>query len=66
MPYSKNEDLPAPIKAKLPDHAQTIYRKAFNNALSEVKKESSAFMIAWAAVKRAGYRKTSSGKWTKI
>lgn len=27
-----NEDLPMRVKGRLPDHAQDIYRKAFNNA----------------------------------
>ena len=32
MPYRSNEDLPMPVQAHLPPHAQDIYREAFNHA----------------------------------
>ena len=32
MPYASNADLPVAISSHLPDHAQDIFRKAFNNA----------------------------------
>ncbi|MGE3832434.1 MAG: ChaB family protein, partial [Parvibaculaceae bacterium] len=32
MPYSNNSDLPKPIRNRLPEHAQSIYREAFNHA----------------------------------
>jgi cation transport regulator len=60
MPYSSNEDLPDPVRHHLPDHAQDIYREAFNHAYrahaGEADRERRAHMIAWAAVKR-GYEK---------
>ncbi len=32
MPYASNEDLPPPVRDHLPQHAQDIYREAFNHA----------------------------------
>lgn len=32
MPYKNKEDLPEQVKGNLPEHAQDIYLKAFNNA----------------------------------
>ena len=32
MPYRTNADLPASVRTHLPDHAQDIYREAFNHA----------------------------------
>ncbi len=60
MPYRVNSDLPPPVRNRLPDHAQDIYRAAFNHAFAahagELDREKRAHMIAWAAVKR-GYVK---------
>lgn len=57
MPYSTNADLPRPVQAHLPDHAQDIYREAFNSAFAahagEAHQEERAHRIAWAAVKRS-------------
>lgn len=65
MPYEKNADLPRSVCDHLPEHAQSIFREAFNNAFSahekEADREERAFRIAWAAVKRC-YRK-SDGTW---
>ncbi|TDQ84449.1 cation transport regulator [Dongia mobilis] len=63
MPYPSNDDLPPPIRRALPQHAQDIYRAAFNNAFEHYGEES-ARRIAWAAVKRQ-YRKVA-GKWIPI
>lgn len=55
MPYETNEDLPPSVRHVLPDHAQDIYRVAFNNtwqAQRDHSDESRAHRIAWAAVKR--------------
>ena len=53
MPYRANSDLPAPVRAHLPPHAQDIYREAFNHAFDRYPfDESRAHRIAWAAVKR--------------
>jgi len=57
MPYRVNEDLPASVRNHLPDHAQAIYREAFNHAFAahagEADQERRAHMIAWAAVKKS-------------
>jgi cation transport regulator len=53
MPYARNEDLPPPIRRALPEHAQDIYRAAFNNAWQQYEGgEATAHRIAWSAVKR--------------
>jgi cation transport regulator len=57
MPYPTNDDLPGSIRAHLPDHAQDIYREAFNHAYAaharDARQEEAAHRIAWAAVKRS-------------
>ncbi len=57
MPYKDNRDLPDQVRHHLPEHAQTIYRSAFNNAYDEYKKderqEEIAHRVAWAAVKKS-------------
>jgi cation transport regulator len=57
MPYPDNTDLPASVRHHLPEHAQDIYREAFNHAYAahagEADREQRAHMIAWAAVKRS-------------
>ncbi len=57
MPYRVNDDLPPSVRNHLPDHAQDIFREAFNHAFSdhagESDREERAFRIAWAAVKRS-------------
>ncbi len=56
MPYAINADLPPSVRNHLPDHAQDIYREAFNHAYAahegDVRQEEAAHRIAWAAVKR--------------
>ena len=67
MPYASVEDLPPPVQAHLPPHAQEIYLGAFNNAWTEyaargpVQRETTAHRVAWAAVKRK-YQK-SGDRW---
>jgi cation transport regulator len=62
MPYVSVKDLPAAVRAHLPEHAQEIYRSAFNSAWAEYadrntrEHEEVAHRIAWAAVKHK-YRK---------
>jgi cation transport regulator len=57
MPYRVNSDLPLSVRSHLPEHAQDIYRAAFNHAFAahagEWDRERRAHMIAWAAVKRS-------------
>ena len=56
MPYAVNADLPPSVRSHLPEHAQDIFREAFNHAHAahahDPRREEAAFRIAWAAVKR--------------
>ncbi len=65
MPYAAIEDLPSPVRRSLPQHAQEIFRSAFNAAYAghadDPRREEIAHRIAWAAVKRS-YVKLG-GKW---
>jgi cation transport regulator len=73
MPYEKKSQLPGQVKENLPDHAQDIYRKAFNNAWDQYKdpsdrkgdasREETAHKVAWDAVKNE-YTKEED-KWVK-
>jgi cation transport regulator len=57
MPYPTNADLPSSVRSHLPEHAQDIYREAFNHAFAahagDPRQEEAAHRIAWAAVKRS-------------
>jgi cation transport regulator len=74
MPYKDDSELPDSVKNVLPEHAQHIYREAFNSAYDEYKdaedrqvdadREETAHKVAWAAVKRS-YEKGADGKWHK-
>jgi len=73
MPYSKKSELPDSVRDNLPEHAQEIYKEAFNNAWDEysdpdkrkggASREEAAHKVAWAAVKKKYEKK--NGKWTK-
>lgn len=62
MPYKSVSDLPSSVKNALPQHAQEIYKAAFNHAWNEYKepekrdskesREEVAHKVAWAAVKK--------------
>ncbi|MBW4047086.1 MAG: cation transporter [Proteobacteria bacterium] len=61
MPYGSNLDLPPSVREHLPEHAQAIFREAFNAAWDTYgerleAREALAFRVAWSAVKK-GYRK---------
>ncbi len=66
MPYAINADLPDRVREHLPEHAQSIFREAFNHAWAQYaqdpRQEEIAFRVAWAAVKRQGYVKLD-GDW---
>lgn len=73
MPYDTNTALPASVKDHLPEHAQDIYREAFNHAHVEYQDpkkkraksdplEEICHRVAWAAVKKK-YMKGSDGNW---
>ncbi len=61
MPYATNADLSPRLRARLPEHAQDIYREAFNHALDRYGREEIAHRVAWAAVKRKYQR--ANGFW---
>lgn len=67
MPYASNADLPDAVSRHLPQHAQDIFREAFNHAYAEYgadpQHEERAFRVAWAAVKRT-YEK-SGDQWVR-
>jgi cation transport regulator len=62
MPYATNQDLPLPLQRALPEHAQDIFREAFNAAWRSygrkdpAHREEIAHRVAWAAVKRRYYK----------
>ena len=64
MPYAVNADLPPSVRSHLPEHAQDIFREAFNHAhaahVDDPRQEEAAFRIAWAAVKHE-YEKIGDG-----
>lgn len=74
MPYNSNKDLPDRVKNNLPEHAQEIYREAYNNATKQYEspkkrrgaesQEETAHKVAWAAVKKK-YTKQGD-KWVSI
>jgi cation transport regulator ChaB len=61
MPYSTNTELPASVK-KMPEHAQDIFRAAFNSANKKEQDEATCFKIAYAAVKNK-YKQDDAGDW---
>lgn len=70
MPYALIDDLPSGLRARLPRHAQEIYRAAFNAAWETYqdcepdKREETAHRVAWAAIKHK-YRK-SGDRWISL
>jgi cation transport regulator len=64
MPYQNDNDLPENVKNNLPEHAQHIYREAFNNAIEEYDSEGTAHAVAWSAVEKK-YHKDENGEWVE-
>jgi len=72
MPYRDTDELPDNVRNVLPQHAQQIYKKAFDNAWDEYKHpqdrrddadcEKVSHRVAWSAVKKS-YTKGTDGKW---
>ena len=72
MPYQSTNELPESVRNVLPEHAQEIYKEAFNSAWDEYKDPSQrrddadheevAHRVAWSAVKQK-YEKGDDGKW---
>jgi cation transport regulator len=70
MPYQKNSDIPEDIRGKLPEHAQDIFREAFNSAYEQYVKgkgqdEGHAFAVAWNAVEQKYKKNEKTNKWEK-
>jgi cation transport regulator len=74
MPYDSKRDLPEDVKDALPDHAQEIYKEAYNSAWDQYddpedregdeSREATAHQVAWSAVKNE-YKKNDDGDWVK-
>lgn len=74
MPYDSKSDLPEDVQDALPEHAQEIYREAFNSAWEQYddpedregddSREATAHQVAWSAVKKE-YEKNDDGEWVK-
>jgi cation transport regulator ChaB len=61
MPYAKTSELPDAVQ-KLPEKKQRQFMAAFNSAHKSGKDETSAFKIAWGAIKEsADGRSAASG-----
>ena len=60
MPYDAHADLPQSVRDHLPDHAQRIYREAFNHAWVQYARdpahEEIAHRVAWSALNESTAR----------
>ena len=75
MPYNSLDELPDSVRDNLPNHAQEIYMRAFNNAWDEyadpedrrgdASREETSHKVAWAAVKNVYKKDEESGEWKK-
>jgi cation transport regulator len=74
MPYENKDDLPEDVQDALPEHAQEIYREAYNSAWEQYddpedrrgdeSREATAHQVAWSAVKEE-YEKNDNDEWVK-
>lgn len=72
MPYKTIRELPESVRGNIPEHAEEIYKEAFNHAWAEYadedkrhgdeSREVAAHKVAWSAVKR-DYSKDADGTW---
>lgn len=75
MPYDSKSELPENVRDSLPEHAQEIYRKAFNSAWEQYSdpeerrgdqsREATAHQVAWSAVKETYEKDEDSDEWKK-
>jgi cation transport regulator len=75
MPYERLNDLPESVRENLPDHAQEIYRAAFNSAWQQYdtpeerrsgrSREETAHAVAWSAVEQKYQKDPQTGKWVE-
>lgn len=74
MPYKTIRQLPNSVRDNLPEHAQEIYKEAFNSTWEEYKdpsdrqgddsREEVVCKVAWNAMKQK-YEKYENGDWTQ-
>jgi cation transport regulator len=62
LPYKQISELPEPVK-KLPEEAQRLWMATFNSTYSERGNESTAFKVAWSAVKKSW--REEKGRWVR-
>jgi cation transport regulator len=75
MTYNSKSDLPDSVRDNLPEHAQEIYREAYNSAWEQyadpeerrgdASREETAHKVAWSAVKETYEKDEDSGEWKK-
>lgn len=65
MPYSSISELPSSIRNVLPQHAQELFREAYNTAVYDkgLLSEERAFAYAWATLENAGWKRDENGRW---
>ncbi len=74
MPYKTLSELPDGVQNNLPEHAQEIYKEAYNSAWEQyadpterrddASREEVSHRVAWAAVKQS-YTKNAEGRWVR-
>ena len=75
MPYKQLSDLPNSVRDNLPEHAQEIYRAAFNSAWEQYdqpeerrggrSREETAHAVAWSAVEQRYEKDDRTNKWVE-
>lgn len=73
MPYKQVRDLPDTVRKHLPEHAQEIYRAAFNSAWEQYdqpeerregrSREETAHAVAWKAVEQKYEKDQRTDSW---
>lgn len=66
MPYATNADLPQAVLNALPDDGQILWRTIFNAYMDKNNDEKTAFAVAWAGLRKQGWKKSKEGKWEKV
>lgn len=75
IPYKSITELPYNVRDNLPQHAQEIYKEAYNSAWDEyadpedrrddASREETAHKVAWAAIKNVYTKDEATGEWVK-
>lgn len=71
MRYQNKSELPETLQLTLPEEAQDVYIRAFNDATreetptpgGELSQDAAAHSVAWQAVEREFERSAHDGKW---